>query len=137
MEETSNKGMYIAFGTILALVVITFAITIFNKTKPLQASALSTQDTMIQSINSNSFSSYDNQTVTGDLVVTAINTKASDSLRVVVKTNANPAGKTYTSSAYNISDISDLNYVENTSSFQATLGKTSNGTVNSITFVQK
>ncbi|OPJ59769.1 hypothetical protein [Clostridium oryzae] len=137
MDETSNKGMYIAFGTILALVVITFAITIFNKNKPLQKTALSTQDTMIQSINSSSFSSYDNQIVTGDLVITAINTKASDDLKVLVKTNSNPAGKVYTSSAYNISDISDSNYIEPTASFKATLGKTSNGTVNLITFVQQ
>lgn len=137
MDETSNKGMYIAFGTILALVVITFAITIFNKTKPLQKTALSTQDTMIESINSSSFSSYDNQVVTGDLVITAINTKAADDLRVIVKTNSNPSGKIYTSSAYNISDISDPDYIEPTASFSAALGKTSNGTVSSITFVQR
>lgn len=137
MDEAASKGLSIPLTVFLTLLVVTFGIIVYTKTKPIQKTSLSQEDTVIQSITANNFSAYDNQNVSGADVVGAINTKASSSVAVVVKTASDMTGIVYRTASYNITDSGNPDYIENTASFKALLGKTANGTVTSITFIQQ
>lgn len=134
MDETTPKGLYLVAGILLSILIITFGIITYNKTRPMQKQADNNLNTVNQALATEKYSIYDERIVPGSIVVSAINTKASPSLVIHVTTNS--SSKNYTSASYNVSDVSDPNYIEENGGFRATLNKNSNTSVVGITFVQ-
>jgi hypothetical protein len=120
---------------VLIVIICTIGILLFNKTKPMQKQANVGLDTMNQSLITNNFNEYDNQTVSGSSVISAINTKASSQVVIHVKTKE--SSRDYSSASYNNVNVNDLDYIEESANFTATLNKNTNGSVNGITFVQQ
>lgn len=134
MDDSVNKGIFIPIALVLTLLAATFCIRLYNKTNLLHKQANVGLDTMNQSLGTKNFNQYDNQTVSGASVISAINTKASSQVIIHVKTNA--GSKDYSSASYNIKDVSDPNYIEENGKFKSTLNKNQNRSVVGITFVQ-
>ncbi len=88
-------------------------------------------------MTANNYSAFDNQSVSGGDVISAINTKATTDLTIIVITNSDTVGITYSSATYNISDTSSIDYIEPNATFHSVIGKTYNGTVTTITFTQQ
>ena len=133
-----NKVIEYALEVIVILLVATWALGMFFKVGPLQKQASSNTDTIVQSMTTASFSSYDIKDVTGSDVVTAINTRASKDITVKVTTKSAPTVPVlYTFANYNIATSSDPAYIEPSGLFKSTITKTTNGTVSAINFIQE
>ncbi|MDT8718230.1 hypothetical protein IAI10_16305 [Clostridium sp. 19966] len=132
-----EEGTHGSVGIILTLGVITFFVAIFGLSGPLRTLASSNLKSTVQSFTASTFSNYDNTEINGSEVISAINTKASSDLSVIVKTKSDTVGKKYNTGSYNISDSSDPDYIEGEATFTSVLGKTTNGTIISITFTQQ
>ncbi|ARC83096.1 hypothetical protein U732_49 [Clostridium argentinense CDC 2741] len=137
MDSPVVKKIFLALAVLLTLIVAKYALNMHNKTQPLERSSETALNTINQSLTTNEFSSYDNQYVSGAEVISVINTKATNDLVVRVSTKATSTYTEYTSPSYNITDIKNGKYIEPTASFLAIIGRTDNGTINSITFTQK
>ena len=136
MGENARKALFMAVSVFLALLLIGAGISYYNKAQPVMETSNNRIDTVSAQLTNSEFKLYDGTTVSGSDVISAINTKASSNITVRVKTNSNPSGKSYNSGSYNIKDITNDNYIEDTASFSASLNKTDNGTVTGITFTQ-
>jgi hypothetical protein len=134
MDDTASKGISLPVTIVLIVIICTIGILLFNKTKPMQKQANIGLDTMNQSLSTKNFNQYDNQTVSGASVISAINTKASSQVIIHVKTNS--GSKDYSSASYNVKDVSDPNYIAENGKFKSTLNKNQNRSVVGITFVQ-
>lgn len=138
MEETNqNTILKWAVGIILTIGVITSGVYLYNKSKPSLEKAGTQLDTITIQMENSSYTAYDGKIVSGSEVISVINTKASDSVEIKVITKSNSNGVSYDSASYNISDIADTNYIEPTGTFVGSVGTTTNGTINSITFKQQ
>lgn len=131
-----NKVLELAAGVLVSILIITWAISMYFKTTPMQKSAASSTDTITQSLTTRSFSAYDGTTVSGSDVISAINTRSSNEVHVQVKTSDGTT-VTYKSASYNLTDLNSAGYIEPNANFSATISKTSNGTVNLISFVEQ
>ncbi len=136
-ENNQNTFIKIAIGVLLTVALITAVMLLFNKAKPTVDKASGQLDTITKQMETLEFQAYDGTTVSGSEVISSINTKASNNITITVKTNNNSAGKSYTSASYNITNVSDSNYIEPTGKFSATIDKTANETITGVTFVQQ
>lgn len=82
------------------------------------------------------FIKVDNNIVTGHIVITTIDMRASRGLHVIVRTKRNPLGKLYKGQTYNPSSIFDLDYIEPTGNFKMVLKEKKDGFIDTITFNQ-
>ncbi len=121
---------------LIAFAIVAFMMLMFFVIKPMMVSSKATATTISTTLTNQSFSSYDNTQVQGSDVISAIGSKATSTLTVVVET-ADGQTISYTSSSYNLTNPNVSGYIEPTANFQSTLSKTANGTVNKITFVQQ
>lgn len=121
---------------IISFIIVAFLMVMFFVVKPMMTTSKSTATTISTSLINQSYSPYDNTVVQGSDVVSAISSKASASLTIEVKTKDGQTND-YTSSSYNLTDPNTAGYIEPIENFKSTLTKTSNGTVNKITFVQQ
>jgi len=135
-EDSSNKGLYFFMGVLLTIAIITAGIQFWNKTQPFQKSADSSLTDLSAGLMNNKYVEYDNTNVSGTQSMNAIRMNASDTFTVTVKTLRNSSGKVYVTPTYNITDISDMDYIEPSGRFDSIVGKTENGTINSITLKQ-
>lgn len=135
MDGATEKGVSIPTSLVLIVLICTFAVMIYNKTKPMQKTVDTGINTISQSLTSNSFGIYDDTIVSGSSVIGAINTKANSQITVHVTTNA--SSKDYTTASYNITDVNDTDYIEESANFKATLNKNENGSIIGITFEQQ
>ncbi|MCH4200139.1 MAG: hypothetical protein LKF87_12300 [Clostridium tyrobutyricum] len=135
MDDATSKGISLPVTIVLIVIICTIGILLFNKTKPMQKQANVGLDTMNQSLVTNNFNEYDSQTVSGASVISAINTKASS--QVVIHVITKTASKDYSSASYNVTNVNDSNYIEETANFKSTLNKNENGSVVGITFTQE
>lgn len=137
MGENARKALYMAVGVFFALIIITMGIVYYNKTEPVMNTSSSKIDTISAQLDSIDYKTYNGTSVSGSEVISAINTKASSNVAVIVKTKANSSGKTYNSGSYNIKDINDNDYIEATAMFDSEVERTDNGTVTGIVFEQQ
>ncbi|WP_315069304.1 hypothetical protein [uncultured Clostridium sp.] len=137
MGENARKAIFMAVSVFLCLLLIGVGITYYTKAQPLMDNSSNKMDTVSTQLTNAEFKHYDGKELPGSDVISTINTKASSNLTVKVKTNSNPSGKSYNTGNYNISDISDDNYIEETAMFDSDIVKTDNGTVTGITFTQE
>lgn len=137
MASGSTEGMSQGAKVVLTIVLISATIILFGIGFTMIQHGIKNAKTIDQKVSGFSLSQYDNSKVSGSDVIGAIQSMASDDMVITVETNANTAGITYKKPLYNISTKSDVNYIELTGSFSATLDKNSNGTVTGITFVQQ
>lgn len=135
MDEATSKGISLPITALLIVLVCTFGLILYNKTKPMQKTADNNLNVINQSMTSTSFGLYDNTVVSGSSVISAINTKASSEVVIHVKTNKSSVD--YTSASYNVTDINDTDYIEETANFRATLDKNENGSTVGINFEQQ
>lgn len=137
MDLTLAQKFFLVFTLILTIIVSSIGLGNFNKTKAMETASDVAFNTISQNLAANEFSKFDKQFVSGADVVGAINTKASSELSITVITKANSSGRTYTSPNYSNTNKLDIDYIEHTASFYSTIGRATNDSVISITFVQK
>lgn len=130
-----GKIIEIAVGVLLTLLVLTWILGMYFKVGPLQNLSSKQTETTVQALTTSTYSEYNNHDVMGADVISAIDTKASKDVAVKVETT-DGAVITYNAASYNLTDSTDTGYIEPTASFHSTLGYTTNGTVDLITFVQ-
>ena len=131
-----KDALKFAVGIILTIAFLSIVIVLTNKGLSAAKNAEKQYDNMIASTTSE-YAIYDGTTVTGSQVVTAINTLRND-LDIVVKTKADTAGETYSSTkAYDASAATDAKKINTNASFKSTVQINDNGVATSITFVQQ
>lgn len=135
-DEPASKGLSLFVEILLMVAVLTAAVYLWNRTQPMQKSVDGSLQDITGKISNNKYSSYDGSSVSGTEAINAIRMNASSTFTVTVKTTRNTTGKVYTTPIYNISDISDTDYIEPTARFTSTVGRTGNGTINAITLTQ-
>lgn len=136
MGENGRKALYMAVGIFFALVILSAGIGYYLKASPVLEKSNSKMDVVTTQLDIVEFKSFDNTTISGSEVISAVNTKASNNITVMVKTKGNQVGKAYNSGSYNIKAITDKDYIEATAQFKAEIQKTDNGTVTGLTFTQ-
>lgn len=137
MDSPVVKKILLALAILLTIGVVAYAVSTYNKTKPMEKASDQTLNTITQNLSSNEFDRIDKQTISGSEVIGLINTKATTEVKVVVKTKKNTTGVTYTSPSYSITDINNGDFVEPTAPFKVEVSKTENGTVNLLTLTQQ
>lgn len=135
--DDSTKGISFAAGVLITIGLVSIALVIYSIVMPMLNKGVKNTSAISQRITNSGFSQYDGTTLQGSEVIGAINTQASDDLEVVVKTNANSSGKSYTTTTYNITDKNDNDYIEPTEKFSSELDINKNGSVTGITFEQE
>ncbi|MBD8045846.1 hypothetical protein [Clostridium faecium] len=131
---TIKKVIIFVFGMLITIAFITDGFGYFSKSMEMSKSTKTGFDSLSQKLTSASYSDYDNTVVKGSEAINAIRLYAADNFTVTVKTKR--SSKSYNDSIYNVSNISDTNYIEPTGKFESKLGVNENGTVNSITLTQ-
>lgn len=136
--DNIKKAVLWAVGILFTVGIITWGVSFFGKAGNMTKTADTSLNEVTNNISSSKFTEYDNTTVSGTQTINAIRMYASPTFTVTVRTKKDTSGKSYnTATGYSITDISDSDYIEPTAKFQSILGKTDNGTVNSITLVQQ
>jgi hypothetical protein len=133
-----KKMIMFVVGLLITIAVIAYSLGYFTKSKNLSSAVDSGMNDMQVSLQASRFTGYDTgSTVSGTQALNAIRTFASGTFTVTVKTKSDTTGKSYTSpTAYTITDISNVDYIEPTSNFTCTLNKSANGTANALVLVQ-
>lgn len=134
--EDSTKGISFAAGVLIVIGLVSVALVIYNIVMPMLNTGVKNTSSISQRITNSGYSQYDGTTKQGSEVIGAINTQASEDLKITVKTNSNPSGKSYTTTSYNITDKDDDNYIEPTEKFDSKLVVNNNGAVTEIVFTQ-
>lgn len=138
MHENANEGLKGGTNTTLTVVLIIVVIALFTVGIGLYKMATKKADVQQTAVQTYQYSDYDNATVAGQSVIAAIKTYANSSFTVKVITSADSTGKSYTAAnGYNISDITDPDYIEPSAQFTSVLVNNSNKTPVGITFTQK
>lgn len=134
--EDSTKGISFAAGVLIVIGLVSVALVIYNIVMPMLNTGVKNTSSISQRITNSGYSQYDGTTKQGSEVISAINTQASEDLKITVKTNSNPSGKSYTTTSYNITDKDNDNYIEPTEKFDSKLVVNTNGAVTEILFTQ-
>lgn len=137
MAKESTEGISFGAGLAICIGIVTFGLIVYNVVSPMLNTSVKKASSISQRITDSSYTQYDDADKQGSEVIGAINSQASADLYVLVKTNSNNSGKKYSTTAYNITDKNDINYVEPTAPFHATIIKNDNDTVVGITFIQQ
>lgn len=131
-----QKAIMFAVGILITVGVITMGISFYGKANNMTKSADSSLNDITQTISNSKFTEYDGTTVSGTQAINAIRMYASTTFTVEVETIKGSASYNV-STGYNITDISNSNYIEPTAKFKSKLGKTDNNTINRITLIQE
>lgn len=135
--EDSTKGISFAAGVLIVIGLVSIALVIYNIVMPMLNTGVKNTSSISQRITNSGYSQYDGTQKQGSEVISAINTQASDTLKVTVKTNSNTSGTSYTTTSYNITDKDDDDYIEPTEKFNSVLVTNKNGAITGITFTQE
>lgn len=134
--DNIKKGIMFGVGILITVGIIAMGLSFYGKAQNMTKTADSSLNDMTQTISNSKFTEYDGTTVSGTQAINAIRMYAADTFTVEI--NTIKGSKSYNvGTAYNITDISDSNYIEPTAKFKSTLGKTDNNTVNKITLTQE
>lgn len=136
MDNPVVKALFLGVAIVLTIGVITWGIATHNKTHPLQKTADSSISTINNNVSNNQYDSLTTKSNSGSDVSSLISTSAAPELNITVKTKADTTGKTYTAASYNLTNVNDPDYIEPTATFTAATSKSTNGTINAITFTQ-
>jgi len=131
-----QKAIMFAVGILITVGVITMGISFYGKANNMTKSADSSLNDITQTISNSKFTEYDGTTVSGTQAINAIRMYASTTFTVEVETIKGSASYNV-STGYNITDISNSNYIEPTAKFKSKLDKTDNNTINRITLIQE
>lgn len=147
MKRRNKDGISgLLMAAIILVVVIIAAVVIVGLAK---RSRTITNDTASQAFEiigeaSNAIKNeFDNNSVMGSDVISAINKYSSATLTVTVCTKANAAGKAYNGpaavggTAYTDPGVSAADHINESAMFKSTVSTNANGEVDSIKFVQQ
>lgn len=122
---------------VVIILIAGFVLIAFSLGKGFFNKNVASASNMSNKANAQKYAMYDNSTVTGSDVITALNSDLETGFTISVKTTGGTSTTYTVSSVYNVTDPSNANYIEPTGSFKSVLTKNSNGTVTSITFTQQ
>ncbi|WP_454053335.1 MULTISPECIES: hypothetical protein [unclassified Clostridium] len=134
--DNIKKAIMFAVGILITVGIIAMGLSFYGKANNMTKSADTSLNDITQTISNSKYTEYDGTTVSGTQAINAIRLYASNNFTVSVSTK-----KTTTSynsaTSYNITDISNSDYIEPTGKFKSELEKTANDTVNKIKLTQQ
>jgi len=149
--DNASKGLLMAAGVLITIVIITFGMVFLNASKGMVSTANEEVADFQLEMAQAKYKAFDNTTVTGAQVVSAINKYADGSFGVGVKKNSGGyiwygqtstsagvlSGATTGSSIDKAKDESDAAYVNPSGKFNAIIYIDSDEIVRAIRFTQK
>ncbi|WP_291568940.1 hypothetical protein [Clostridium sp. UBA2485] len=134
--DNIKKAIMFAVGILITVGIIAMGLSFYGKANNMTKSADTSLNDITQTISNSKYTEYDGTTVSGTQAINAIRLYAANNFTVSVSTK-----KTTTSynsaTSYNITDISNSDYIEPTGKFKSELEKTANDTVNKIKLTQQ
>lgn len=132
------KGVLLGAAVLLTIGVIAIAIILYNSGQQVVTKAEQDMVGISNSLSMSKFQNYDNTVVSGSQAIGATRLYSDQGTLNVIVTTLGGAAQTYTATnQYTLTDPSNVNYINPTGNFKATLTINSNKIVTAINFVQQ
>lgn len=132
------KIVLLGAAVLLTIGVIAVGIVLYNSGQQVVSKSEQDMAGMANALSQTKFQSYDNTVVTGSQAIGAIRLYGDQGTLNIVVTTLGGTAQTYnTTNKYTITDPTNVNYINPTGNFKATLTINANKIVTAINFVQQ
>ena len=132
------KGVLLGAAVLLTIGVIAIGIILYNSGQQVVTEAEQDMVGISNSLSMTKFQNYDNTVVSGSQVIGGIRLYGDQGTLSVIVTTLGGTAQTYTATnRYSQTDPSNINYINPTGNYKATLTINANKIVTAINFVQQ
>ena len=135
MNENVQKSLVMGASIMVTIGIISIGLMIFSQGSSLVKESSKNIVSLTQELSAKRYIAYDNAVVSGSEVINAINTYATEQMRIDVKTHASEEEKSY-NTKYSNYDTNDENYINSNGMFESMLLTNDNGVIEAIKFKQ-
>lgn len=135
MNENVQKSLVMGASIMVTIGIISIGLMIFSQGSSLVKESSKNIVSLTQELSAKRYIAYDNAVVSGSEVINAINTYATEQMRIDVKTHASEEEKSY-NTKYSNYDTNDENYINSNGMFESMLLTNDNGVIEAIKFNQ-
>lgn len=135
MNENVQKSLVMGASIMVTIGIISIGLMIFSQGSSLVKESSKNIVSLTQELSAKRYIAYDNAVVSGSEVINAINTYATEQMRIDVKTHASKEEKSY-NTKYSNYDTNDENYINSNGMFESMLLTNDNGVIEAIKFNQ-